>query len=141
MCLYEQQEHILKLQNSNHKNDWFDILYWQSNPCIVIGRFQNVWNEAQMASIRSKQLDLARRYSGGGTVYHDLGNLNICFMRSRHALNRLDCMEFLKNTIQSLLFDKYLEVCVGSRHDLWISKNKNLIGSFKQTESVCVCVC
>lgn len=55
------------------------ILIWRNRPSVVIGRFQNPWLEADLARLKKDGTLLARRISGGGTVYHDGGNLNLTF--------------------------------------------------------------
>jgi lipoate-protein ligase A len=50
---------------------------WQNGACVVIGRGQRVWREVNMAACAARGVPVLRRASGGGTVYHDLGNLNI----------------------------------------------------------------
>ncbi|THD23192.1 Lipoyltransferase 1 mitochondrial [Fasciola hepatica] len=96
-----------------------DIILWRSAPCVVIGRFQNAWNEIRTDLLRKHGWRLARRESGGGAVFHDRGNLNICFMQSRQVLDRRKCMEALQRPLQSLLTNR--AVHVGDRFDLWIS--------------------
>ena len=50
---------------------------WQNGPCVVLGRGQRLHREANVTACAAAGVVVARRASGGGAVYHDLGNLNI----------------------------------------------------------------
>ena len=69
------------------------FLLWQNTPSIIIGRNQNVFEEVNLDYIVSNHIPLIRRNSGGGTVYHDLGNLNFTFMtKSKGTINNYKLM-------------------------------------------------
>ncbi len=59
------------------------LFLWQSNCAVVIGKNQNPWRECRLDLMRDEHIPLARRISGGGTVYHDAGNLNYCVIVDR----------------------------------------------------------
>lgn len=56
------------------------MFLWQNEKTIVIGRHQNPYKECNLTKVREDQVKIIRRRSGGGAVYHDLGNLNFTFI-------------------------------------------------------------
>ena len=71
-----REEYLLK----NFDQDFF-ILY-RNKPTLVVGKHQNTLAEINLEAIRKEQIPVVRRLSGGGTVYHDPGNLNYCIIQS-----------------------------------------------------------
>lgn len=100
------------------------LMLWQNDPCVVIGRHQNPWLEAnvtQLPLIGEQGVQLARRNSGGGTVYHDNGNLNLTFFTPREQYNRKYNLEIISRS----LFREYdMKVDITPREDLVIRNNK-----------------
>ena len=56
------------------------FLLWQNGPSVIVGRHQNTWEEVDTAWLAERGIPVVRRNTGGGAVYHDLGNLNFSFM-------------------------------------------------------------
>lgn len=57
------------------------LLLYVNAPAIVIGKHQNAFQEINTHLVQTHQLPVLRRISGGGTVFHDLGNLNFSFIQ------------------------------------------------------------
>ena len=52
------------------------FMLWRNSPSVIIGKFQNFYEEVSPLEIEKSGVAVVRRNSGGGTVYHDLGNVN-----------------------------------------------------------------
>ena len=53
---------------------------WQNSPAVVVGCYQNICREVSVPALQRMGIPVVRRSSGGGTVYHDLGNVNYTFL-------------------------------------------------------------
>ena len=56
------------------------VLFYINQPSLIIGKHQNTIEEINMDYVKEKGIIVVRRISGGGTVYHDFGNLNFSFL-------------------------------------------------------------
>jgi lipoate-protein ligase A len=81
------------------------LMLWFSSPSIVCGKHQNLGAEVDYRLCRERNISLARRISGGGTVYHDLGNLNFSFIQALpEGLEKaIDYKRYLEPMRQALL--------------------------------------
>ena len=56
------------------------LLLWQNEPSVIVGKYQNTLEEINYDYVKEKGIRVIRRNTGGGAVYHDLGNLNYSFI-------------------------------------------------------------
>ncbi|MCM1989022.1 lipoate--protein ligase [Oceanirhabdus seepicola] len=108
----------------NVNEDECVFFLWQSKNSIVIGRNQNALKECNIEKIKEDNVQLIRRLSGGGAVYHDLGNINFSFIA--HEDNY--CIEKQFKVILDAL--EKLGICAefNGRNDL-ITEDKKFSGN------------
>ncbi len=90
------EEYLLMQETS----DFFVL--WQSEPAVVVGKHQNAAAEINHRFVRENDILVARRLSGGGTVYHDAGNLNFTYIASGEAGKLVDFKRFIEPVIDFL---------------------------------------
>ncbi len=90
------------------------IIIYRNKPSVIIGRNQNPWYEANLPFLAERGIEIVRRRSGGGTVYHDLGNTNYSVMMHRSDFDRNRSAQKLVNYLQ----DMGKPVRVNDRHDI-----------------------
>ncbi len=111
------EEYLLK----NFMDDIF-ILY-RNEPSIIVGKHQNTLAEINLEYVKRNKLNVIRRLSGGGTVYHDLGNLNYTFISNGSEGNLVDFKKFTQpiiNVLQRLGIDAKL----GGKNDIRVGDKK-----------------
>lgn len=82
------EEYLLK----NMKEDCF--MLWVSEPSIIIGKHQNAFAEISRQFVKENDIPVVRRISGGGTVFHDPGNLNFSFISHGEKEKLVDFRRF-----------------------------------------------
>lgn len=115
----------LALENSlfeNLKPNQSIILLWQNSNCVVIGRAQNPWLEANLNYTVAHNIPVLRRHSGGGTVFNDNGNINFTFMAYKPIYNRNTITQQVNQLLLSLGLDTY----VNERNDILLKINGKL---------------
>lgn len=100
------------------------LFLYQNNSCVVIGRAQNPWIETNLKFLNEHNIPLIRRQSGGGTVFHDLGNLNFTFFSNKDDYDKSANMRIIIEALASL----NVKVSENERHDLLL-QDKKISGS------------
>lgn len=92
------EECIFRQMPANQK-----VLYlWRNADTVVIGRGQNPWKECNTRRMEADQVKLARRQSGGGAVFHDLGNTNFTFMAGKPGYDKSVSTAIILHALASL---------------------------------------
>ena len=78
------------------------LMLWQNDRTIVVGKHQNTAEEINAAYVRDRDIRVVRRLSGGGAVYHDLGNLNYTLITKAPPSGQLDLSYFCHPVIETL---------------------------------------
>lgn len=97
------------------------LMLWINNPCVVIGRHQNPFSETNVSHLKNLGIELARRNSGGGTVYHDRNNLNCTFFTPRDRYDR----KYNLNLLTRAIYREYgIDTEITDRDDILLHGKK-----------------
>lgn len=111
------EEYLLK----NSKEDF--VLLYRNNSSLIVGKHQNAMAEVNYLHAIEHKIPIYRRISGGGTVYHDLGNLNFSFILNAPGNNKVDFKKYTRPIIDFLL-SLNLPATLGSRNEILLDGKK-----------------
>ena len=99
------------------------FMLWQNGPSVIIGKHQNAYAEAKCAYAEQHGIRIARRITGGGAVYHDLGNVNYSFISPNEENRSLDFAFFAK-PILDFLTSHQIHAQLSGRNDIEVEGKK-----------------
>ena len=97
------------------------VILWQNRDTVVIGKHQNTYEEIDLSYARKHHINIVRRNSGGGSVFHDLGNLNYSWITDRNG--PVDFTRFSGPVLAALRTLGVEATCTG-RNDICIDERK-----------------
>lgn len=92
------EEYVFECMDPSHSY----LMLWQNQNTIVVGKFQNTAGEVNNDYVRQHGITVVRRLSGGGAVYHDLGNLNFTFITDADPSGQIDLRSFCLPILETL---------------------------------------
>ena len=134
----------LRILKSEVTNPWFNLatedwifqeldsdthilFLWRNAETVVIGRSQNPWVECKTDKMEEDGVYLARRQSGGGAVFHDLGNTNFTFLSPKEDYNQDANFQIIVNALKKL----GIEATQSGRNDMQVGERKISGSAFK----------
>lgn len=111
------------------KKDGFSLFLWQNAPSVIIGRYQNPYEECNLVAMKEDNVKLARRYSGGGAVYHDLGNVCFTIIDDKDSISIKKNFECVVKALEAL----GIKAEVSGRNDITVNGKKVSGSAFQHT--------
>ena len=105
------------------------LFLWRNSETVVIGRSQNPWVECKTDQMEADNVYLARRQSGGGAVFHDLGNTNFTFLSPKDDYDQNANFTIIINALKKLGIDATLS----GRNDIQVEDKKISGSAFKHS--------
>ncbi len=108
-----------------HQTSEIILIIWRSSKAVVCGKHQNICAEINVEYCKQNDIAPARRISGGGTVFHDLGNVNFTFIQPiGDSLDKaVDYKQFLE-PVRTVLNGMGIDTTYSVRHDLLFGSDK-----------------
>ncbi len=103
-----------------HRREGNYLILWQNKNAVIIGRNQNAEAEIHRDFVDSHGICVVRRNTGGGTVYHDLGNLNYSFITDAGDISQRSAALFTQPVVAALQA-LGLDACASGRNDILVS--------------------
>lgn len=110
------------------------LYLWKNDKTVVVGKHQNPWRECNMPLLEEENVKLARRMTGGGAVYHGLGNINFSFVMPKEDYDIKRQMEVILNMCKKLGIEGQLT----GRNDLTVDGKKFSGNAFYHGANVCL---
>lgn len=111
------EEYLLR----NYTCDIF--MLWRSQSAIVVGKHQNALAEINHRYVSENNICVARRLSGGGTVFHDEGNLNFTFIKNVERVDQINYQQFTMQMVD-VLQKLGLKVYAGQHNAIFLDQQK-----------------
>lgn len=94
-------EHQLFLNSEEETH----LFLWQNDASVIIGRNQNLYAECDLAYLKEHNICPVRRFSGGGAVYHDKGNVNFTFFTKEASASQASFIRLIQAAMERLAID------------------------------------
>ena len=107
--------------NFDREHEYF--MLWRNHNAIIVGKFQNTAAEINASYVKERGITVVRRLSGGGAVYHDLGNVNFTFIVRAGNLRVLDSASFCRPVVRALA-SLGVQAEINGRNDMTIDGRK-----------------
>ncbi|MEM1485051.1 lipoate--protein ligase [Oscillospiraceae bacterium PP1C4] len=88
-----------------HAQEDLVLFLWQNSPSVILGRNQNMYAECDLDYLKENNIFPVRRFSGGGAVYHDKGNVNFTFVTKESLADEAKLLSVVKTAMQALGID------------------------------------